>query len=270
MSRRTALCGAMAVSVVLAFPIAGSHVPAALAAAKHAKPPTQLWNRYPLGKRLHSGDRPVARHVTPPGKPGVRAPSSRTPSAGGGFAALAVAGWALVPLVLLIVAAAFLCRYRLAGWIGSRRNDSEVGYLTGLMERSVSTSSESTVAVPHSSSSDSVGDLAAQSLLPRASAESIEGLLDALKQELRTSSAVDVGRVRGIILSTVERRTLFLMAERRGVPYSRLFMASEDELLDAILEADGVAEYDGSLAAARKVQSITEEALSQHLEREQC
>jgi hypothetical protein len=183
---------------------------------------------------------------------------------------LAMAEWALVPLVLLIVAAAFLCRYRLAGWIGSRRNDSEVGYLTGLMERSVSTSSESTVAVPHSSSSDSVGDLAAQSLLPRASAESIEGLLDALKQELRTSSAVDVGRVRGIILSTVERRTLFLMAERRGVPYSRLFMASEDELLDAILEADGVAEYDGSLAAARKVQSITEEALSQHLEREQC
>jgi hypothetical protein len=72
----------------------------------------------------------------------------------------------------------------------------------------------------------------------------------------------EVAQIRADVVERVERRPLFAMAEQRGVPYFRLFFMTKPELLDAILEAEGVppADVRPSPASAARVREIAAEA----------
>jgi hypothetical protein len=72
----------------------------------------------------------------------------------------------------------------------------------------------------------------------------------------------EVAELRDEIVERVERRPLFVMAEERNVPYFRLFFMTKPELLEAILEAEGVppADVRPSPASAARVREVAAEA----------
>jgi hypothetical protein len=72
----------------------------------------------------------------------------------------------------------------------------------------------------------------------------------------------ELAQIRAEVAERVERRPLFMMAEQRGVPYFRLFFMTKQELLEAILEAEGVppADVRPSAASAARVREVAAEA----------
>jgi hypothetical protein len=72
----------------------------------------------------------------------------------------------------------------------------------------------------------------------------------------------ELAQIRAEVVERVERRPLFVMAEQRGVPYFRLFFMTKPELLEAILEAEGVppADVRPSPASAARVRAVVAEA----------
>jgi hypothetical protein len=72
----------------------------------------------------------------------------------------------------------------------------------------------------------------------------------------------ELAQIRAEVVERVERRPLFVMAEQRGVPYFRLFFMTKPELLEAILEAEGVppADVRPSPVSAARVRAVVAEA----------
>ena len=76
----------------------------------------------------------------------------------------------------------------------------------------------------------------------------------------------EVTRLRAEIIERVERRPLFVMAEERNVPYFRLFFMTKPELLDAIMEAEGIPPEDvlPSSETVARVRALADEAYRRH------
>jgi hypothetical protein len=75
-------------------------------------------------------------------------------------------------------------------------------------------------------------------------------------------------RVRADVVARVERRPLFLMAHERGLPNHKLFTMTPEQLLDAILEADGLPPADvlPSPQTEERVMAVAAEAHRRHEE----
>jgi hypothetical protein len=71
----------------------------------------------------------------------------------------------------------------------------------------------------------------------------------------------EMAEIRADMIAGVSRRPLFLMAKKSGVSCG-LFVASKWDLLDAILEAEGLSpdRQDGSLSAQRRLRRLAAEA----------
>ena len=77
----------------------------------------------------------------------------------------------------------------------------------------------------------------------------------------------EMAEIRADMIAGVSRRPLFLMAKKRGVSCG-LFVASKWDLLDAILEAEGLSpdRQDSSLSAQRRLRQLAAEAYRREAE----
>jgi hypothetical protein len=77
----------------------------------------------------------------------------------------------------------------------------------------------------------------------------------------------EMAEIRADMIAGVSRRPLFLMAKQRGVSRG-LFVASTWDLLDAILEAEGLSpdRQDSSLSAQRRLRQLAAEAYRREAE----
>jgi hypothetical protein len=75
-------------------------------------------------------------------------------------------------------------------------------------------------------------------------------------------------RVRADVVARVERRPLFAMAHERGLPNHELFTMSSEQLLDAILEAEGLPPADvlPSPHSEDRMMAVADEAYRRHEE----
>jgi hypothetical protein len=78
----------------------------------------------------------------------------------------------------------------------------------------------------------------------------------------------ELALIRTDVVKQVERRPLFVMAERRGVPFFQLFCMTKRELFEAVLEAEGLPPHDvaPSSQSAARIREIAAEALGLHEE----
>jgi hypothetical protein len=76
----------------------------------------------------------------------------------------------------------------------------------------------------------------------------------------------ELALIRADVVERVERRPLFVMAERRGVPFFQLFCMTKQELFEAVLEAEGLPPHDvtPSPQSATRIREIVAEALGLH------
>ena len=101
-------------------------------------------------------------------------------------------------------------------------------------------------------------------LVPSAAAES-----DTRRpvEQHATRTLQEMAEIRADMIAGVSRRPLFLMAKQRGVSCG-LFVASKWDLLDAILEAEGLSpdRQDSSLSAQRRLRQLAAEAYRREAE----
>jgi hypothetical protein len=73
----------------------------------------------------------------------------------------------------------------------------------------------------------------------------------------------ELSQLRADVVAGVERRPLFAMAQSRGLPNHELFTMSSEQLLDAILDAEGLppADVRPSQESADQIRSVMSEAL---------
>jgi hypothetical protein len=78
----------------------------------------------------------------------------------------------------------------------------------------------------------------------------------------------ELALIRADVVERVERRPLFVMAERRGVPFFQLFSMTKQELFEAVLKAEGLPPHDvtPSPQSAARIREIAAEALGLHEE----
>jgi hypothetical protein len=82
-----------------------------------------------------------------------------------------------------------------------------------------------------------------------------------------TRTLQEMAEIRADMIAGVSRRPLFLMAKQRGVSCG-LFVANKWDLLDAILEAEGLSpdRQDSSLSAQRRLRQLAAEAYRREVE----
>jgi hypothetical protein len=75
-------------------------------------------------------------------------------------------------------------------------------------------------------------------------------------------------RVRADLVARVERRSLYVMAHERGLPNHALYMMTPEQLLEAILEAEGLPPADvlPSQQTEERVMAVADEAYRRDLE----
>ena len=78
----------------------------------------------------------------------------------------------------------------------------------------------------------------------------------------------ELTQLRADVVAGVDRRPLFAMAQSRGLPNHELFTMSSDQLLDAILHAEGLppADVRPSQESAEGIRSVMSEALHRQQE----
>jgi hypothetical protein len=106
-------------------------------------------------------------------------------------------------------------------------------------------------------------DVEVAALVPTAAGESDTR---PVKQDA-TCMLQEMAEIRADMIAGVSRRPLFLMAKKRGVSCG-LFVASKWDLLDAILEAEGLSpdRQDSSLSAQRRLRQLAAEAYRREAE----
>jgi hypothetical protein len=72
----------------------------------------------------------------------------------------------------------------------------------------------------------------------------------------------ELAQIRADVVERVERRPLFVMAEKRGVPFYHLFSMTKQELFEAVLEAERLPPHDvtPSPQSAARIKQIVAEA----------
>jgi hypothetical protein len=116
----------------------------------------------------------------------------------------------------------------------------------------------------HSLPREPTPDVEVAALVPSAAADS-----DTRRpvEQHATRTLQEMAEIRADMIAGVSRRPLFLMAKQRGVSCG-LFVASKWDLLDAILEAEGLSpdRQDGSLSAQRRLRQLAAEAYRREAE----
>jgi len=116
----------------------------------------------------------------------------------------------------------------------------------------------------HSLPREPTPDVEAAALVPSAAADS-----DTRRpvEQHATRTLQEMAEIRADMIAGVSRRPLFLMAKQRGVSCG-LFVASKWDLLDALLEAEGLSpdRQDSSLSAQRRLRQLAVEAYRREAE----
>src|SRR6476620_6551630 len=118
------------------------------------------------------------------------------------------------------------------------------------------------------SSRRSVGCEPTPDVVVAASAPSAAAEGDTLAVEQDATRVLqEMAGIRADVIAGVSRRPLFLMAKQRGVSCG-LFVASKWDLLDALLEAEGLSpdRQDSSLSAQRRLRQLAAEAYRREAE----
>jgi hypothetical protein len=76
----------------------------------------------------------------------------------------------------------------------------------------------------------------------------------------------ELAQLRAEVVDRVDRRPLFAMAQARGLPNHELFTMSSQQLLDAILDAEGLppADVQPSPHSAERIRMVASEAFRRH------
>jgi hypothetical protein len=78
----------------------------------------------------------------------------------------------------------------------------------------------------------------------------------------------EMTRLRADVVAGVDRRPLFAMAQARGLPNHELFVMSSQQLLEAILDAEGLPPEDvlPSAQSVERIRAIADEAFRRQVE----